>query len=399
MRGTSNLTSVSDDELLRSLSDVLRQSRRVEADLVAHIAEVDGRRLYAREAAPSMHAYCIDVLHLSEPETALRIHVARASRRHPMLLEMLLDGSIHLSGIALLAPHLTARNRRDLLKRATHKTRREIEKLVAELRPRPDVPAAMRKLPAPRAGTATTADLRPDNAEPANSLNHNALDGQHRLNDVGHVNSLKSRDLERERWSGDALVRPALERRVPATVEPLAPARYQVKFTASRELHDKLERLQALMRSSVPDGDLGAIIDAAITEKLERLEAKRLGKTKTPRKSLAETDTTPTSRHIPAPVRRAVWERDGGRCTFVDALGRRCKARDRLEFHHHGTPYGRGGDHSPATVRIMCRTHNQLQAELDYGKEKMARYRRRPSADRVSERVVVYAGRSPSTSP
>ena len=150
MRGTSNLTSVSDEELLRSLSDVLKQSRRVEADLVAHIAEVDERRLYAREAAPSMHAYCIDVLHLSEPETALRIHVARASRRHPMLLEMLRDGRIHLSGIALLAPHLTAQNRRDLLKRATHKTRRQIEEIVAELRPRPDVPAGMRKLPAPR---------------------------------------------------------------------------------------------------------------------------------------------------------------------------------------------------------------------------------------------------------
>ena len=153
------------------------------------------------------------------------------------------------------------------------------------------------------------------------------------------------------------------------------------------------------MRSSVPDGDIATIIEEAVTEKLERLEAKRLGKTKSPRKGLAETDTTPTSRHVPAPVRRAVWERDGGRCTFVDALGRRCKARDRLELHHHGTPYGRGGDHSPATVRIMCRTHNQLQAELDYGKEKMARYRRRPSADRVSEPVVVYAGRSPSTSP
>jgi hypothetical protein len=182
-------------------------------------------------------------------------------------------------------------------------------------------------------------------------------------------------------------------------VEPLAPARYQVKFTASQELHDKLERLQALMRSSVPDGDLGVLIEAAVTEKLERLEAKRLGKTKRPRKSLAETDTTPTSRHVPAPVRRSVWERDGGRCTFVDARGRRCQARDRLEFHHHGTPYGRGGDHSLATVQIMCHTHNQLLAELDYGKEKMAQYRRRPSADSVSEGVAVYAERSAPSSP
>ena len=83
--------------------------------------------------------------------------------------------------------------------------------------------------------------------------------------------------------------------------------------TASQELHDKLERLQALMRTTVPDGDLGAIIDAAVTEKLERLEAKKLGKTQTPRKTLAETDTTPTSRYIPAPVRREAVGRRGCR--------------------------------------------------------------------------------------
>lgn len=58
-------------------------------------------------------------------------------------------------------------------------------------------------------------------------------------------------------------------------VEPLAPARYRVQFTASAELHDKLERLQTLMRSSVPAGDLAAIIEAAVTEKLERLESRR----------------------------------------------------------------------------------------------------------------------------
>jgi hypothetical protein len=87
-------------------------------------------------------------------------------------------------------------------------------------------------------------------------------------------------------------------------MEPLAPSRYQVRFTAGAELREKLERLQALMRSSVPDGDLARIIDIAVTEKLERVEAKRFAKTTAPRKALAETDTTPTTRHIPAPVRR-----------------------------------------------------------------------------------------------
>jgi hypothetical protein len=141
------LAAVSDDDLLRRLAEILSQSRRAEADLVAHIAEVDERRLYAREAFPSMFAYCMEALHLSEGEAYLRIAVARASREHPMILPMLGDGRLHLSGIALLASHLTRENRDVLLRRATHRSKRQIEELIAEVAPREDVPALMRKLP------------------------------------------------------------------------------------------------------------------------------------------------------------------------------------------------------------------------------------------------------------
>ena len=105
------LKSISDDELLRRLSGLVRESRHVESELVAHIAEVDERRLYAREACSSMFTYCTDVLHMSEAETYLRIRVARASRKHPGLLRMLKDGRIHLTGAAKLSPHLTEANR------------------------------------------------------------------------------------------------------------------------------------------------------------------------------------------------------------------------------------------------------------------------------------------------
>jgi hypothetical protein len=122
---------------------------------------------------------------------------------------------------------------------------------------------------------------------------------------------------------------------------PLAPGRYKVQFTASAALREKLERLQDLMRASVPDGDLAAIIDQAVTEKLARLEARRFAQARKPRKELSETDTSPRTRQIPAAVKRAVYERDGGRCRFVDA----------------------------------CRGHNGLMAEADYGRRAMALHR------------------------
>jgi hypothetical protein len=167
-----------------------------------------------------------------------------------------------------------------------------------------------------------------------------------------------------------------------------------VQFTASAELHNKLERLRALMRSRVSDGDLGAIIEAAVTEKIERLEARRFAATSRPRKSLSETGTAPVSRHIPAAVRRAVRERDGDRCRYVNASGRRCQERHRLEYHHVH-PFGLGGSHRVQDIRLMCHAHNAWLAENDYGRGTMARFRR--PTERVNGAIAVAAGRTSAT--
>jgi hypothetical protein len=107
------------------------------------------------------------------------------------------------------------------------------------------------------------------------------------------------------------------------------------------------------MRSEIPDGDISAIIERAVSEKLERLEARRFAASAAPRKVLADTDTSMQSRHVPAAVRRAVRARDGDRCRFVDEQGRRCSERHRLEFHHR-RPYGMGGDHRPENISLLC---------------------------------------------
>ena len=345
MEDARPLREVPDDELLRSLERLIGASRRVESELVPHIAEVDERRLYAQAAAPSMFSYCTTVLHLSEAEAYLRIAAARASREHPMLLAMLADGRLHLSAIAKLAPHLTRENRDVLLERAAHRSKRQVEELVAELAPRPDVPAVMRKLPEP-------APVRRLMEAPELRLDGVAGSG---MGGADHARVLATAPPR------------------PASVEVLAPARYKVQFTANAELHDKLERLRALMRSKVPDGDLAAIIAEAVTEKLERLEARRFGSTKAPRKTVEESELSGSSRHVPAAVRRVATKRDASRCRYVDAQGRRCTERHRLEFHHR-YPFGLGVDHSPGNVVLMCRAHNRLLAEHDYGAEKVARH-------------------------
>jgi 5-methylcytosine-specific restriction endonuclease McrA len=390
MQEKRSLQSVADAELLQRLAELIGQSRRVEADIVAHIAEVEQRGLYAREAFPSMFVYCLKVLNLSEREAYLRISVARASREHPVLLTMLADGRLHLTAIALLAPHLTRENRDGLLERGVHKTKRQIEELIAVIAPRPDVPAMVRKLPEgrrqPTAGNAAV----PNPSEAAGSGPDPTL---LRPDVVGTPEPGEAGSIHAPAAAGPA---PQVSATVfahevaPSVVQPLSPGRYKVQFTASAEFREKLERLRALMGRGASGGDLAAVIEQAITEKLERLEARRFARTKGPRKGTAESNTppssrhspagthpdpSPSSRHIPAAIRCAVHKRDGGRCRYVDDQGRRCPAHDHLEYHHR-QPFGLGGEHSMANLRLMCRAHNAYLAECDYGKEAMARHRR-----------------------
>jgi hypothetical protein len=80
------------------------------------------------------------------------------------------------------------------------------------------------------------------------------------------------------------------------------------------------------------------------------------------------------SRHVPAALRRTVFERDGGRCTYVDERGERCRETHGLQLHHRH-PFGKLGPHTTTNLTLHCPAHNSLAAERDFGTEHMARHR------------------------
>lgn len=380
-----DVTDLADEELLSRTIILSARNRRAEAELVAHVAEVDHRRLYLQEACPSMFVYCTTRLGMSEAEAYLRITVGRASRRFSSILPMLGSGRVHLSAVARLAAHLTEDNAAAILARAAGRSRREVDAIVAELAPKPDVPPSIRRLPRPPAPEAS-GELRLDRvaaAAGAPAAGAPAAGGELCLDRVAASahDSEAAPTVSTPAVSTPAVAPPAVATPAvapsapplspaspPAMIVPIAPARFKVQFTASSELEAKLARATALLRHQIPSGDLAAVIDHALTELLAKLERKKCAATSAPRRSLAESDYEPVSRNIPAAVRRMIWQRDEGQCTFVDRHGRRCAAREKLEFHHE-VPYARGGDHGPDNVRLLCRAHNTYRAELDYGRE------------------------------
>jgi len=147
------------------------------------------------------------------------------------------------------------------------------------------------------------------------------------------------------------------------------------------------------MRAAVPSGDLAALIEDAITEKIARLETRRLGAAREPRKSAAQSDSGPGPRHVAAAVKRAVRERDQDRCAYVDEQGRRCTERNWLQFHHR-VPHGVGGDRSVRNIAQLCWRHNQLEAETDFGK---ANVQRRPGRGRDGARTGAGTAEAAAT--
>jgi hypothetical protein len=327
-----NPSHLSDDDLVARVKSLVRCEREATASLIAHLAQLDARRLYLGAGFSSLFTYCCEVLHLSEPAAYNRIEAARAARRFPAILRMVGEGSLSLATVRLLASQLTGDNHQELLAAASHKSKRHVEELLVRYFPKPDVPSSVRKLPTAHAGPAQL-DVTP----PARS-------------DAIAVLQMAS-----------PLSAPAPARR--PVVSPLAPDRYEIRFTASASTRQKLRQAQDLLRHAIPTGDLAEVIDRALTALLEDLARKKFAATKRPR---ASRGTTPGSRDIAAKVRRVVWLRDRGACAFVSKSGRRCNERAFVQFHHVD-PHGVGGEAAVGNIQLRCGAHNRYEGELFYG--------------------------------
>lgn len=337
------LAALSDDELVERVSDLVAGERRASVALIRSLVEFDSRRLYLREGCSSLFTYCTQVLHLSEGSAYNRIETARAARRYPNVLEALECGDLTLTAVRLLAPHLTTANQAEVLAAAQHRSKQGIQELIASLSPRAAAATIIRRVaPQPPTGVSAAVLL--------------AQDFETSLATTPPVNSIPS--------SGgpDAGAAPAPQFPA-AVVTPLAPERYKLQVTLACKTHDKLRRALALARHIVPGGDVGSILDRALTLLIDDLERRRLASVASPRPSRG--DSPAAGRHISAAVRRAVWERDEGRCAFVGRTGR-CRETAFLEFHHV-TPYAAGGAATVDNIHLRCRAHNQYEARLYFG--------------------------------
>jgi len=351
----------SDDALLVDAKQVAGRRSRDTAILLTRIAEIDQRQLYRRAGYSSLYAYLLGELELLEDSACRHIHASRLARRFPAILIAMVEHRLHMRAVLMLARHLTRANADELVAAASHKTRFEIQQLLAERFPRPDLPERLQPIPPPPAPVANATQPAPGSEDVSAPERIRVTIAEQPVQA-----SIVTPDPEPPREQI-----PARLETVPAQrVTPLAPERFGLQVTLDRETFDLLERARALMGHRNPKGEIAPLIKRSLELLVAHLEKQKYAATDCPRPSKPGA----SARHIPAAVRRAVAARDGARCAFVSETGRRCTARHMLEFDHI-EPVARGGKSTTENVRLVCRAHNQHAAERAFGIEFMERKR------------------------
>ena len=352
---------LSDSTLEQVLEHLAASDRGTTVRLLVHIAEFDVRRLFLQRGYASMYVYCVGQLKMSEDIACKRIRAARAARRFPFILHGLADGRLRLSGVVMLAPHLTEATAEGLLAAAVDRTNAGIECLLAERFPRPDVPTLIVPLspaPAVTPAAAPAVPLEPPVETPAEPM------------------AVPGTELSAARRIEVSVLRPKVTPTSPGRVALLAPLRL--------ETHDLLRDVQNLLGHAIAPGDVDAVLHFALRTAKEKLLQRKCAATERP--PAGRRRSSSDGRHIPAEVRRAVWERDGGQCTFTSDTGHRCEERKDVQFDHI-EPYAKGGEATVGGIRLLCRAHNQYEAEWAFGVEFMRRKREAARGGASEERA------------
>jgi hypothetical protein len=302
-------------------------------------------------------------------------------REYPELYDAIAKGEIHLTGVLMIGRHLGGEHHAEILRRARFRSKRELLRLIAELDPKPEVPALVEPIGPALPGRATHAALVEALSGPSRQL-----PAGKRPEDWIEATT----DDETEDWSAKNSEGAAGE---PVDAEEHQRAlRYRVQFTASQEFVDLLEEASQLIGHETPRANLPEIQVRALRALVQELRTRKRAATKmnplpaqasapaaarTLHVGPAPAPATPApaparhgDRHVPASVRRAVFDRDGERCSYRDNRGERCRETFGLEVHHRHA-HALGGPATLDNLELRCRPHNTLAAEQDFGRDYM----------------------------
>ena len=300
------VSTLSNSDLLTKTRTLVTQERKLTTLVLSHLEEVERRGLHLELGFPSLFEFCRRELGYSESEAHARISAMRLSREIPSVVSAVEEGRLSLTNLVKAQSYF-----RQEKKAGKSVTLAEKKELVL------------------------------------------ALEGK------------STRECERMLAERSPQGMPAERERI-VTI-----SHTQISFVADEELKADLEKLRALWGHQ-------ELSYADLIQKMAKLVLQKIAPDRKVQRSVScarkvekprEEDLpgpppeflTPKNRHIPLTLKRTVWRRDQGKCTYIHPeSGRKCASPFALEFDHLD-PYGYGGVHTAENLRLLCRAHHGLR--------------------------------------
>jgi hypothetical protein len=303
------------------------------ADFLVALAEFDRQRLWVQLGHASVFYYLHRDLKLSKGAAHYRKVAARLIQEFPEVVAPFREGKLCITTVVELARVITPENSADVLPRFFYLSKQEAKAVAVEI-----CPAAV----VPRREVVTKVVAELSHAAPIH--------------------------LDETPLTAPPAPVPEEQR---ASFVPLTPNLQRLHMTVSKQFIDKLDAARKGQGHAQPGASAEKVIEAALDLLLAQ-QATRRAEVKRPQKNPRPAKTPG---QVTAAVKRAVWLRDDGKCTWPLDSGGTCGSTTRLEIDHV-VPRARCGPSTIDNCRLTCAMHNRLAARQIYGDDWMDRFTR-----------------------
>ena len=328
----NSLRSISNQEIVNQLKKLVSQEQNLTLQILPHLVEVERRGLYLEKAYSTLSEYCIHELGYGESSAWRRVRVARVIKEIPEVYDLLKDNKLSFSSVLQIANVLNQDNHKDLLPRVVGKSKSQIDKITVEYQ-------------APQ--------IIPDQARP-------------RLVKTSHaVQRTGGPELGEISLRCEGENNPTVKHSTPGII---VEKMFEIRFAADQELMELIQWMKSHLSHKYPKGaTFQEVFKYAIKYLKQREDFSVQDK---PGKLNGKTNT----RYIPKAIKQKVWKRDGGRCAFVGANGRRCNSDYNLQYDHYPAPFARGGKSTVENLRLLCAKHNNHTAKKTFGEATITKH-------------------------
>ncbi len=355
--------SLSNEALLTKTKELAAEERKLTTSILWHMHEIQTRRLYSEKGYGSLFEYAVQALGYSEAAAGRRIAAMRLLVEVPEIEPALQSGDVSLSTLSTIQSFIQRKEepvskdeKRELVFALQGKSRRECEKELSALDPQAALPQERERVVSP---TQTEIRFIADDSlmEKLQSIrefdahvqsNPSYLDLFHRMADL----TLKKLDPLSSKKTAHSI----------KSVRNQAPKNAQA--ADKKSAHSSIKPVaQFRAADSTPPKPV-----SKTTPPAECLE-------KNSQKNNLSAAVHSNPRQIPAQLKREVWQKDQGRCSYQSPDGKKCISRFALEIDHI-QPLALHGTTEISNLRLLCRVHNRQQVFVKLGEDTMNRFLR-----------------------